>query len=234
MAKFAQMLAGARAPIMLLGGSRWSQAASRRHRRASRRNTRCRSRTTFRRGAFVRRAASLLRGRSRHRAQSKAARAHQSGRSGHSWSADGSANCRRRAIRCSTFRGRRCRSSMCIRAPRSSAASTARISRSTRRRRRLPRRSKISICTRPARRGRGRARRLSRMDGKADRAAGRRQFRRRHGVAARLSACRRHHVQRRRQLRGLDSPLLPLPPFRLSMSRRPRARWAMACRRRWR
>src|ERR1700688_1854306 len=28
MAKFAQMLAGARAPIMLLGGSRWSQAAS--------------------------------------------------------------------------------------------------------------------------------------------------------------------------------------------------------------
>src|ERR1700689_3384057 len=28
MAKFAQMLAGARAPIMLLGGSRWSQGAS--------------------------------------------------------------------------------------------------------------------------------------------------------------------------------------------------------------
>ena len=50
MEKFAAMLGAARAPIMLLGGSRWSQAASRRRRRASRRNIRCRSCTTFRRG----------------------------------------------------------------------------------------------------------------------------------------------------------------------------------------
>ena len=62
-----------------------------------------------------------------------------------SWSAAGSANCRRRAIRCSTFRGRRCRSSMCIRAPKSSAASTVRTWQSMRRRPRLPRRSTISI-----------------------------------------------------------------------------------------
>ena len=64
-----------------------------------------------------------------------------------SWSAAGWANCRRRATRCSTFRARRCRSSMSIRAPKSSAASTARISPSMRRRPRSPRRWKSSTCS---------------------------------------------------------------------------------------
>ena len=79
----------------------------------------------------------------------------------------------------------------------------------------------------------GRKCRLSGMDGKADRAAGCGEFRRGHGVAARESARRRHPVQRRRQLCRLDSPLLPLPPLSASTSRRPRARWVTACRRRW-
>ena len=59
-----------------------------------------------------------------------------------------------------------------------------------------------------------RARRLSRMDGKADRTAGRGQSRRNHGVAARKSSPRCHHMQRRRQLPGLDLPLFPLSPLR--------------------
>ena len=82
MAKFAQMLAGARAPIMLLGGSRWSQAASDAVGRFAQKYS-LPVATTFRRGSFVRCAASLLRRRSRHRSQSKAAGAHQVGRSRH-------------------------------------------------------------------------------------------------------------------------------------------------------
>ena len=42
MAKFAQLLGAARAPILLLGGSRWSQAGFRPASRALRKNTRCR------------------------------------------------------------------------------------------------------------------------------------------------------------------------------------------------
>ena len=85
-----------------------------------------------------------------------------------------------------------------------------------------------------ARAGRSRARRLSGMDRKADRAAGRRQFRRRHGVAARQSS--------RPTPSSATAPAIMRPGFiasfasaaSASMSRRPRARWAMACRPRWR
>src|SRR5215510_15200455 len=52
------------------------------------------------------------------------------------------------------------------------------------------------------------------MDPGTDRAAGRRQSRRRHGVAAREPVRRHHPVQRRGQLRRLDPSLLPLPSFR--------------------
>ena len=57
------------------------------------------------------------------------------------------------------------------------------------------------------------ARRLPRLDGRADRPARRRQSRRRHGVAARKPAHRHHPVQRRGQLRRLDPSLLPFPPL---------------------
>ena len=43
MEKFAELLGAARAPIMLLGGSRWSQDGLRSPRRVSRKNMRCRS-----------------------------------------------------------------------------------------------------------------------------------------------------------------------------------------------
>ena len=72
----------------------------------------------------------------------------------------------------------------------------------------------LKFAARAVGRRQDRACRLSAMDGQGHRAAGRRQFRRGDGVAARKSAGRRHPVQRRRQLCGLDSPLLPLPPFR--------------------
>ena len=42
---------------------------------------------------------------------------------------------------------------------------------------------------------------------------------------------RRDHLQRRRQFLHLGAPLFALPPLRHRSSRRPRARWATACRR---
>ena len=114
---------------------------------ALRKNTPCRSARRSAAAHLFDHAASLLRRRSRHRAESEAARAHQVRRISSSWSAAGSANCRRRAIRCSIFRGRRCRSCMCIRAPKNSAGSTARNSRSTPRRPRSRRRSTLSNCS---------------------------------------------------------------------------------------
>ncbi len=76
--------------------------------------------------------------------------------------------------------------------------------------------------------------RLSRMDGEADRTAGRRQFRQSRRLAARKSAAGRHHLQRRRQLSRPGFIVSSASAASPSMSRRPRARWAMACRRRWR
>ena len=72
----------------------------------------------------------------------------------------------------------------------------------------------LKFAPRAVGRRQGCACRLSAMDGQGHRAAGRRQFRRGDGVAARKPARRRHPVQRRRQLCGLDLPLLPLPPLR--------------------
>ncbi len=141
MAKFAEMLGAARAPIMLLGGSRWSQAASDAC-RPLRAEISAAGRDDVPPRLAVRSDASLLRRRPRHRAQSETARAHQIRRSCH----HGRRPARRiavaklHAVRHSA--ARKCRSSMCIRAPRSSAASTARIWRSMPRRRPLPRRWK--------------------------------------------------------------------------------------------
>ena len=76
MEKFAEMLGAARAPIMLLGGSRWSQEACDR-RRPLRAEIFAAGLHDVPPRPFVRPDASLLRRRSRHRAQSEAARAHQ-------------------------------------------------------------------------------------------------------------------------------------------------------------
>ena len=160
MEKFAEMLAAARAPIMLLGGSRWSQAA------CDARRPVCAK--IFAAGVPPRSAAAICSMRcipaTRAISASVPIRSSSSASRPPTWSscsADGWANCRRRATRCSTFRGRRCRSFTCIRAPRSLAASTARIWRSMPRQRPSPRRWKISICphpTLPRQRGRkGRA-----------------------------------------------------------------------------
>ena len=101
----AQLLARPRAPIMLLGGSRWSEAACDRA-AALRRTLRAAGGDHVPPRASFRCAASLLCGRSRHRAQSEAARARQGAPTLSCWSAAGSANCRRSATRCSTFRRR--------------------------------------------------------------------------------------------------------------------------------
>ena len=162
----------------------------------------------------VRPAAPLLCRRSRHRAESEAAGARQGAPISSSWSAAGSANCHRRVTRCSTFR----------------AAGDLRARPSGRRRTRPrlqpasrdPRDAdglrcgagQLNLPRRAARRGEGRPCRLSRIHREADRTARRGQFRRGHGVAARQPSRRRHHLQRRRQFRGLDSSLLSLAPFR--------------------
>ena len=54
---------------------------------------------------------------------------------------------------------------------------------------------------------------LSRLVGKTPAPARRRQSVGNHGLAARPSAGRRHHLQRRGQLFGLDPPLLSFPPL---------------------
>ena len=202
----------ARAPIMLLGGSRWSQAASDSVGRFAEKYS-LPIATTFRRGSLsincilATPATSVL-------GQIRSCSIASSRPISWSWSAGGSANCRRRATRCSIFRARRCRSSMFIRAPKSLAGFTVRILRSMRRRPRLPR---LSIVRRWKRR-RAAMRRsrtpTSRLDRKTDRAARRRQFRCGHGVAARKPAPRRYSLQRRRQLCVMDASLLPFPPLR--------------------
>ena len=139
MEKFAEMLGAARAPILLLGGSRWSQEASDRVARFAQKYA-LPVRTTFRRGHLFDPSIPVTPAIS----ASGPIRNCSSGSNppiSSCSSAAGSANCRRRATRCSTFRGRRLPSCMSIRAPRNSAGSTARILRSTRRRRRSRRRS---------------------------------------------------------------------------------------------
>ena len=81
-----------------------------------------------------------------------------------------------------------------------------------------------------ARRSRGRACRLPRLDRPADRGARPSQSRRDHRRAARQASRRRGDLQRRRQFLRLGASLLPLPPLRHASSRRSPAPWATACR----
>ena len=77
-----------------------------------------------------------------------------------------------------------------------------------------------------------RARGLPGLVGNRDEATGFGQPRRDSSLAARAAAARRGDLQRRRQFRRLDPPLLPLPRGSARRSRRPPARWATAYRRR--
>ena len=149
-------------------------------------------------------------------AQSEAAGARQGGGPGAGDRRAARAKSPPRATRCSTSRAPQpgwCTSSP---SPRSSAASGARTWRSTPRRPASPPRwTALSPPASPpgAARRRG-ARRVPRLVGGADAAAGRGEPRRDHDLAARAPAGGRHPHQRRRQLRRLGQPLLPRAPLR--------------------
>ena len=106
MEKFAQLLGAAESPILLLGGSRWSQEASRRGRAVRAKNIRCRSRRPSAGRISSMRcipATPAISASVRIRNCSRASRRPISS----CWSAAAWARCRRRATRCSTFRRRR-------------------------------------------------------------------------------------------------------------------------------
>ena len=105
MAKFGELLAAARAPILILGGSRWSQEASNRVARFAQKYALpvC---TTFRRLHLfdaLHPATPAISASVRTRSWSSASNPPTSSSS----SAGGWGNCRRRVTRCSAFRGRR-------------------------------------------------------------------------------------------------------------------------------
>ena len=209
MSRLQKLLWAAKRPVALIGGSRWSEQATAALMRFAERFA-LPVATTFRRGAFVRCAASLLRRRSRHRAQPQAAGAGERRRSGAADRRPHERDAVAELHACSTFPIRRRRWCMCIPAPTNSAASISPHSPSMPRRPRSARRSKA--CSRRTRFP-GAAKATPRMptsglDREGDAATGRRQSRRGHGVAARKFArgfdC--HH--RRRQFLRLGSPLL--------------------------
>ena len=197
---------------MILGGSRWSEKAWAATQRFAERFDLpvC---TTFRRGHLFDQTASMLRRRSRHRAESEAAGARQGRRPRDPGRRRAWAKCRARATRCSTFRRRGRPSCMCIRAPRNSAASIARIWRSTRRR--PPSRPRSKAC-----------RRRTRFRGASETSTAHADYLAFTDKATEVpgavnlgeimvwlreqSVARRHPLQRRRQFLRLAASLLPL------------------------
>ena len=201
---------------MLLGGSRWSAGRVRRG-DAVCRALRAAGRHHVPPRPSVRRAASLLRRRSRHRTQSEAARARQGSRPRHPGRRRGSAKCRRRATRCSTFR-RRARRFVHVHP---GAEELGRVYRPHLAIHAAPTAFAAALeGLQPPNEIRWRGETATAHGDylawteKATPQPGRRQSRRDHGVAARAAAGRRHHLQRRRQFRHLDPSLLPLPPLR--------------------
>ena len=184
--------------------------------------------------ASVRPDASQLCRRSRRRPQSETGGAHQGVRSRRAGRLRGWAKCRARATRCSIFRSRGRRLCMCIRAPKNSAASIARILRSTPRPPRSPRRSEGLQAPNDDPLARGDARGampiIVAFSDKATDVPG----------AVNLGEimvwlrgqllARRHSLQRRRQFLRLAASLLSPAPLQHALSARHRARWAMACR----
>ncbi len=113
MSRLQKMLWAAKRPVMILGGSRWSDKAwAATQRFAERFDLAGDDHLPAR--ASVRPDPSQLRRRSRHRPQSETARAHQGVRPRDRWSAAGWARCRARATRCSISRRRSRPSCMCI------------------------------------------------------------------------------------------------------------------------
>ena len=206
---------------MILGGSRWSEAACAAM-RASPSASPCRCAPRSAALHLFDRAASLLRRRSRHRPQSEAARAHQGAPISCCWSAAGSARCRRRATRCSTFPspqtkfvhvhpgaeelGRVYRPHLAINAAPTGFRGGAR-------------RPAAAERDPLARRDEDRACRLSRLDRDSRPSSRARSISARSwcGCASSLPADS-DHLQRRRQFLGLDASLLSLPPLRAPCS----------------
>ena len=116
-----------RRPLVILGGSRWTDEARQSIARFAERFD-LPVATSFRRALAVRRRSSELCRRCRHRPQPGARGAGQGRRSRCSSSAAACRRCRPRPTRCSTSRRRSRSWSMCIRARRSSAASISRRS----------------------------------------------------------------------------------------------------------
>ena len=214
MKQLGEMVKAAKKPFMIVGGSRWSPEA-------------CKSvadfaaragipvAASFRRAQLFSRRSSEFRRRSRHRSQSEARRAHQgsrpsaAGRRPHVGSAvvglhaDRRAGAEAEAGACASGRGRT--------RPRLSAGAGDPGK---------PDRVRIEACRArhscARQRGGGghRARGLSRLVRQSAQTAGPLSVWRGDVLAARPPAAGRDHLQRRRQLRRLDPPLLPLPPVR--------------------
>ena len=218
---------------MLLGGSRWSEAACAAVARFAERFA-LPVATTFRRAHLFDPTHPCYAGDLGIGPNPEAARAREERRRHRARRRTAAARCRRRATRCSTFRGRARRSCTSFPASRSSAASTGRISPSMPRRPPSPPRSKGSSrrtsCGGAVKR-RSRMR-FSRLDRQADGGARRGQSRRDRRRLARHASRRCGDLQRRRQFLGLGAPLLALPRATAPSSRRSPARWATACRRR--
>ena len=226
MSRLQKMLWAAKRPIAVIGGSRWSEAACCRHDAVCR--TLCTAgRDDLPRAAFVRRAASLLRRRFRHRAQSEIAGAREGRRSR---AADRRPHERDVVAKLYGLRHSRTADEAGARAsglgrtrPRlSSGAGDQRVAFGVLR---VARRVAAAERDRLEGRERHRACRLYGVVRKGDGGAGRRQSRRDHGVAAREPAGRFLHYQRRRQFRHLDQPLLSLPQIRHAGRADFRARW---------
>ena len=147
MARLQKMLWAAKRPMMILGGSRWSQKACGRDARFAERFDIpvC---TTFRRGhLFDATASDVTRGDLGIGTNPKIARARQGLRPGGRWSAAAWAKCRRQSYTLFDIPAPQIRPScMCIRTPKNSAASIARLCASMRRRRLSPPRWKA--CSR--------------------------------------------------------------------------------------
>ena len=234
MARLQKLLWAAKAPIVLVGGSRWSEAACASLARFAERFAHA-GRHHLPPHPSDRHAASELRRRRRPRHQSEAAGAHQGGRSDR---AD-----RRPARRNSLaelFAARHSRAAPDLRArasraPRRSAASIIRISRST------PRRPRFAAALEGLQPPNEISWRAQTKTAHADYLAWTETATPQPGGVnlgeivvwlREQSAGGRLHHQRRRQFLRLGASLLPLPPLRHPHRRRAPARWAMACRRR--
>ena len=211
MSRLQKLLWAAERPIVLLGGSRWSEPACAAVARFAR-ALRAAGRDHVPPRASVRSGPSLLRRRSRHRAQSQAPGAREGAPISSCWSAAGWARCPRRATRCSTFRGRARRSSMYYpgveelgRVYRPHLADQRRADRFCRGARRPAAAGRVALA---AGKRRSRMPTILAWTDKPTNVPGRGQSRRDCRGIARQASRRRGDLQRRRQFLHLGAPLL--------------------------